>query len=702
MKTPALRLGNLLLALAAAAVTGCNSSSAVDAPAASAPTPIAIVTNPASPQLPPAAIAPAVAELPPVPEPRLEFTPSANLADLIKLARAGVSDVLMLKFIQYAPGAFGLGAQEIIYLNDLGVSENVINSMMERDRAYTNTRPPAPAPVAVAAPAAPAPATVIVEQQPTVVVQPAPVTVNYFYETLTPYGSWVEVEGYGRCWQPTVVIYQNDWRPYSDRGRWVYTDLGWYWASDYSWGNVVFHYGRWFNHPRRGWCWSPDTVWAPAWVSWRRNDDYCGWAPLPPAACYRPGAGFYYQDRSVSIGFEFGLSASCYTFVSRQHFTEYHPRRYAAPHTEITQIFNTTTVNNYYSGGGRNDRVVNHGIAPAVITAGTENQIRPVRAPEPAAPGVRPDRSQLTRSPRENIAAPAPVADTRPGRPQTDSLVGKSPATTTRPGVAAASDRPATPDRSSNDRSREINSPRDNSTRERETAYRRPNSDVTREPVRSAPEKNFTPVAPTKPAPVLTPSIAAPSITKPTITTPPVREREINRPNVVGPAVTRPAPFDRESRATYDPSHNTASRVPTPLPIAPAPTITRPAAPQVTPQPERTERPNPFSIPSRNYNAPEPRSQPEMQPRYVTPQPRPQPVAPSYTPAPQRPQFQPAPQPRMESPQPSFTPRSVPAMPAPAPSAPRMESRPTPSPAPAAPARSEGRSSGGDREKRDR
>ena len=38
------------------------------------------------------------------------------------------------------------------------------------------------------------------------VEQPAAVTVNYFYDTLAPYGTWVEVEGYGRCWRPTVVV----------------------------------------------------------------------------------------------------------------------------------------------------------------------------------------------------------------------------------------------------------------------------------------------------------------------------------------------------------------------------------------------------------------------------------------------------------------------------------------------------------------
>ena len=31
-----------------------------------------------------------------------------------------------------------------------------------------------------------------------------------------------------------------------------------------------------------GWFWVPGNRWAPAWVAWRQEDDYLGWAPLPP------------------------------------------------------------------------------------------------------------------------------------------------------------------------------------------------------------------------------------------------------------------------------------------------------------------------------------------------------------------------------------------------------------------------------------
>src|SRR6266496_1683468 len=37
---------------------------------------------------------------------------------------------------------------------------------------------------------------------------------------------------------------------------------------------------------RYGWVWIPGTVWAPAWVTWTYNDNYVGWAPLPPSIVF--------------------------------------------------------------------------------------------------------------------------------------------------------------------------------------------------------------------------------------------------------------------------------------------------------------------------------------------------------------------------------------------------------------------------------
>jgi len=90
-----------------------------------------------------------------------------------------------------------------------------------------------------------------------------------FYQPLEPYGAWVNVGSYGRCWHPREV--PSDWQPYTD-GHWEWTDAGWYWVSDEPWGWACFHYGSWEDDPQYGWVWIPGTEWAPAWVTWRYSD----------------------------------------------------------------------------------------------------------------------------------------------------------------------------------------------------------------------------------------------------------------------------------------------------------------------------------------------------------------------------------------------------------------------------------------------
>jgi hypothetical protein len=116
-----------------------------------------------------------------------------------------------------------------------------------------------------------------------------------FYSSLAPYGEWVNT-GYGACWRPHYVV--QHWRPYL-YGRWVWTDYGWYWASEEPFGWAVFHYGRWVYDDYYGWIWPPDKVWGPSWVEWRYDDDYVGWAPLPPQASYSVNVGIRAVDNRV-------------------------------------------------------------------------------------------------------------------------------------------------------------------------------------------------------------------------------------------------------------------------------------------------------------------------------------------------------------------------------------------------------------------
>jgi uncharacterized protein YraI len=123
------------------------------------------------------------------------------------------------------------------------------------------------------------------------------VNTGIFYNRLAPYGDWVWLQGQ-YVWVPAGV--DRWWRPYT-RGRWVYTDRGWTWASNEPFGWATYHYGRWGFSNRVGWFWVPGNRWAPAWVSWRESDDYLAWAPMPPGydGGRESGANFNVE---VSVG----------------------------------------------------------------------------------------------------------------------------------------------------------------------------------------------------------------------------------------------------------------------------------------------------------------------------------------------------------------------------------------------------------------
>jgi hypothetical protein len=323
---------------------------------------------------------------PPVTPPP-DIFPTSPLAQVVRLTQAGVDPGVIMTYITNSGSTFNLDSEKIIYISDVGVPGEMVTAMMQRDQQlqqqFAAAQPvqqtqPGPAPET-----APAGTAEIAAQPET---PPAPVTVDYFNDTLSPYGGWVDINGYGRCWRPTIVVYDSSWQPYCDRGHWVYSDCGWYWASDYAWG-ATFHYGRWFRDTSVGWCWYPDTVWAPSWVTWRYSDNYCGWAPLPPRTAYQTGVGIVFNGGAVSAGFSFGLAANCFTFVPTRNFCDPHPRNFRAAPAQVTQIFNHTTVINNFNVINRT--IVNHGIAVQNIANATRTTIRPVPVHELANSGAR-------------------------------------------------------------------------------------------------------------------------------------------------------------------------------------------------------------------------------------------------------------------------------------------------------------------------
>jgi hypothetical protein len=305
------------------------------------------------------------------------ISPGSPVAQVVKLVQAGVDASVIQVYISNCPTAFNLDADKIIALTDAGLPGDYVNQMFAHDKNFLSSLSTSAAPPpATTEPSAPAP--VVASAPPPVEPAPAPpqeVTVNYFYDNLAPYGGWVNVEGYGRCWRPNIVVYDSNWRPYCDRGSWVYTDCGWYWQSDYAWG-ATFHYGRWFNSPHYGWCWWPDTVWAPSWVTWRSCNDYCGWAPLPPYTVYQPGIGFSYHGNHVAVGFDFGLSASCFSFVSIGNFCQPHPRNYCVPAHQVGQFYGQTTIINNFDCN--RNTICNNGVSVTVIGNSSHHPIQAV------------------------------------------------------------------------------------------------------------------------------------------------------------------------------------------------------------------------------------------------------------------------------------------------------------------------------------
>lgn len=179
------------------------------------------------------------------------------------------------------------------------------------------------------------------------VAQDEEVSFDFFYENLSPYGEWLEVGDYGTCWRPHGI--DEDWAPYSD-GYWSYTDGGWTWVSYEDFGGIVYHYGRWVKVEDEGWCWVPDYEWGPAWVSWRNNDDYVGWAPLPPEARWRRDTGI-----SVWVDTSYDIGPSYYNFCAVRDFGAPYIRPCIVRRSEnVVIIRNTVNITNitFNTGAG--------------------------------------------------------------------------------------------------------------------------------------------------------------------------------------------------------------------------------------------------------------------------------------------------------------------------------------------------------------
>ncbi len=298
--------------------------------------------------------------------------------DLIKMARSGVDEEVLSAYIESSPDTFDLSADDIITLKDLGVPSKIISEALRHGHANESD----------SAAAIAARETIQAASNDTGTASPAVLTaaavapppggqnISFFYESLYPYGNWLDIDGEW-CWQPNATVISPDWAPYCRHGHWVDSDWGWCWNSDYSWGWAPFHYGRWFHHRTHGWCWVPDNEWGPAWVAWRRGDDYCGWAPLPPRTRYVNHEGFYFGSNRIGDDFEFNLTVHDYFFVPTRNFCDLHPWVNMVPSVRAEDVYRRTDfVRNSY--GFEHDHIINRGPAVEEISRALNRPITPV------------------------------------------------------------------------------------------------------------------------------------------------------------------------------------------------------------------------------------------------------------------------------------------------------------------------------------
>jgi hypothetical protein len=207
------------------------------------------------------------------------------------------------------------------------------------------------------------------------------VSMQVFYDELSPYGTWVYSNDYGYAWIPNV---DPGFSPYATNGYWVFTDDGWTWVSYYSWGWAPFHYGRWYIDPYYGPMWVPDYDWGPGWVTWRRSGDYYGWAPIGPGVSI-----------NIAYGNDYYVPNDHWTFVRDRDFGRRDINNYYVNSSNnVTIINNSTVINNTYVDRSRNV-TYNEGPDRKEVEQHVGKKITPVAIKETSTPGQHITKSQL-------------------------------------------------------------------------------------------------------------------------------------------------------------------------------------------------------------------------------------------------------------------------------------------------------------------
>lgn len=247
-------------------------------------------------------------------------------------------------------------------------------------------------------------------------------------EDLDEHGSWRAVGDYGMVWYPRTVV--AGWAPYRF-GHWAWIEpWGWTWVDDAPWGFAPFHYGRWvFVAGEWGWVpgpVAPRPVYAPALVAFVGGPRFSlslsiggggggvAWFPLGPGDVYIPAhhaSEAYFTRVNVSN-----------TVVNRN--------------VNITQVYNTTVINNRTTVINNNNVTYVNRTAPGAVTAVPSDAFVHSRPVGQAAVAVRPadvESAQVSMAApvapsRQSLLGPnAPAASRPPASVTNRAVVAKAP-----------------------------------------------------------------------------------------------------------------------------------------------------------------------------------------------------------------------------------------------------------------------------------
>src|ERR1017187_5892148 len=66
---------------------------------------------------------------------------SSGVAEIVQLARASVGEGVIVKYVQNSGNAYGLDANQILYLKQQGISERIINAMLTQPKPAVAMQP---------------------------------------------------------------------------------------------------------------------------------------------------------------------------------------------------------------------------------------------------------------------------------------------------------------------------------------------------------------------------------------------------------------------------------------------------------------------------------------------------------------------------------------------------------------------------------